>query len=152
VWLLDNILTGPGSVLDDVDTWEGSDEAAHKRMDFADVEHVYDERTAAARWSCQLMKHKMTSRAFFDAYHPIPRFDFVYIDGDHTAYSVLNDAMSAYRVLKVGGLLAFDDYQWKSGKGNPHDPGLAIDAFGTVYADRLELLEVGAQVWFRRTA
>ena len=43
-WLLDNVLTGEGSKLTDVDTWRGSDEISHKEMNWDDVEAVYDER------------------------------------------------------------------------------------------------------------
>lgn len=155
VWLLDNILGGDG-VLIDVDTWQGSDEPAHHAMDFAHVERVYDRRTAEAQRADRLFKWKVSSETFFArfgaAHDPDGAFDFIYIDGDHTAYGVLNDAVNAYRVLKVGGLLAFDDYLWHSGKGIHHDPGLAIDAIGAIYRDRLEVIEGGAQVWFRRVA
>ena len=147
-WLLDNILTGDGSRLVDVDTWGGSDEAIHKTFDWEDVERVYDERT---RGDARVYSHKATSAQFFASLY-VPMCDFIYIDGGHTAFDVLNDAVSAYRVLKVGGLLAFDDYLWQSGKGDPHDPKLAIDAFHAVYQDRLELLDLGAQAWFRRVA
>lgn len=41
------------------------------------------------------------------------RFDIIYIDGAHT---YLHDALiffMADRVLKVGGLMIFDDWNWK---------------------------------------
>ena len=149
-WLLDNVLTGPGSVLVDVDTWQGSDEEIHRTFDWLDVERTYDERTADARVDGRLVKVKATSRRFFARQDDW--FDFVYIDGDHTAFSVLNDAVDAYRVLKVGGLLAFDDYLWESGKGRHNNPATAIEAIHTIYRGRLEVVDTGQQAWFRRVA
>lgn len=151
MWLLTHILTGPGSTLTDVDTWRGSDEPEHEPFDFVEVERTYDARTVALRASGRLVKFKGSSETFFRS-EPETLFDFVYIDGDHTAAAVLSDGMHAYRMLKPGGLLAFDDYLWKSGKGAEYDPGPAIDVIsGTLYG-RLEKLEQGLQVWFRRAA
>ena len=158
VWLLDNILNGPESTLVDVDTWEGSKELSHEQFDWCDVERVYDERTARFTRAGRLFKYIGSSAAFFvedDLPHPYrgdEGYDFIYIDGAHDAYMCLNDGISAYKVLKVGGLLAFDDYQWHSGKGLLYDPQPAIDAIGFIYGDRLEPIEIGAQAWFRRVA
>jgi len=156
LYLLDNVLAGHGATLVDVDTWEGSDEPAHEAIDFADVERVYDERTSALRARGRLIKFKGTSLSFFRV-APATLFDFIYIDGDHTAAGVLSDAVHAYPLLKVGGLLAFDDYLWKSGKGRLQDPGPAIDVVADLYGDRLERLENPQfpgegplQVWFRK--
>ena len=38
------------------------------------------------------------------------QYDVIYIDGDHNACSVLEDAILAWRLLKIGGILLFDDY------------------------------------------
>jgi len=114
-WLLDNVLTGDGCELVDVDTWGGSDEPIHKTFDWADVERVYRDRTQKARIAGRVETRKTTSVDYFDSMVPQPQFDFVYIDGGHTAFDVLNDAVNAYRSLVVGGLLGFDDYTWQSG-------------------------------------
>jgi predicted O-methyltransferase YrrM len=150
IWLLETILTGPQSRLIDIDTWSGSDEPEHEPFDFADVERVYDERTRRFVDAYRLMKYKGTSARFFSGGTDL--YDFIYIDGDHTAFGVLNDAVSAYHRLKPGGLLAFDDYLWKSGSGRLHDPGPAVDVITDLYSDRLAKLDEGLQVWFRKTA
>lgn len=157
VWLLENVLTGghlPGygydAFLVDVDTWEGSSEPEHEPFDWADVERAYDEKTAGLR-PALLTKIKTTSTRYFTT-RPDPLFDFIYIDGDHTAPTVLSDAVHAFDVLKHGGLMAFDDYQWKPYPDAPPQdaPGLAIDAFTACYRDRLDILEAGLQVWVRK--
>ena len=155
VWLFEHILTGPNATLSDVDTWTGSDEPDHEAMDFADVERVYDERT---RDIPGLSKFKEASQSFLQGpWWTAPWFDFIYVDGDHTAVGVLSDAVHAIPLLKVGGLIAFDDYMWKSDKGRLNDPGPAIDVVADLYSDRLERLENPAfpgegplQVWFRK--
>lgn len=147
-WLLDRVLTGEGSVLVDVDTWHGSDEPEHDRLDFTEVERAYDERMAEAAVAGRLVKFKGTSADYFATQRE--PFDFIYIDGDHTAFGVLSDAVSAVRVLKPGGLLAFDDYLWKSGKTRFHEPAVAIDAIADVCGDRLRRTDSGLQVWFRK--
>jgi len=162
VWLFEHILTGPNATLVDVDTWTGSDEQAHEALDFADVERVYDEHTSGLVESGRLRKFKGSSSSFFRSRAALEGlfglFDFIYIDGDHTAVGVLSDAVHAYELLKVGGLIAFDDYLWKSGKGRLHDPSPAIDVVADLYSDRLETLDnpqmpgqSPLQVWFRKT-
>jgi predicted O-methyltransferase YrrM len=79
-------------------------------------------------------------------------YDFIYIDGDHTSYGVIKDAVAAYEYLNVGGILAFDDYMWSAGLGVLNEPKLAIDAFWNIYQGRLELILRDYQCWFRKVA
>lgn len=150
VWLLENALTGNDAVLVDVDTWKGSDEPEHEPFDWDDVRETYLTKTLPVGDAEQVI-HWDTSADYFRK----PRlfdFDFVYIDGDHTAAGVLSDAVHAFDLLKPGGLLAFDDYQWKPYPDAPAHlaPGMAIDTFTACYQDRLEILEAGLQVWVRK--
>lgn len=41
------------------------------------------------------------------------RFDFIYIDGDHTEDEVFNDGMEAFRCCLKDGYILFDDYGWR---------------------------------------
>lgn len=40
------------------------------------------------------------------------KFDFIYVDGLHLSQDVLYDALLSFDLLKVGGILIFDDYLW----------------------------------------
>lgn len=40
-------------------------------------------------------------------------FDFIYIDGDHRKKEVYNDAIHSFEILKIGGFILFDDYEWR---------------------------------------
>lgn len=148
VWLYENLLKGSDSVLIDVDTWEGSDEPVHHDMNWTTVETLYDAKTKEAQQSRKIVKYKGTSDSFFK--NNRQTYDFIYIDGDHTAYGVLKDAVAAYECLNVGGILAFDDYQWSAGLGHLKEPKPAIDAFRNIYQDRLQLLLQEYQCWFKK--
>jgi predicted O-methyltransferase YrrM len=155
MWLVENVLTHETSQLTDVDTWAGSDEPEHEPIDFADVERVYRARVEPFRLELTIQPLKMTSQGFFSGQVLFDTaFDFIYIDGDHTAPAVLSDAVHAFEVLKPGGLLAFDDYQWKPYPDAPAHlaPGMAIDCFTACYQDRVVILEAGLQVWVRKLA
>jgi predicted O-methyltransferase YrrM len=149
IWLYDNLLKDTDSVLIDVDTWEGSEEPVHYQMNWHTVESLYDIKTATARVERKILKYKETSDTFFKNNREV--YDFIYIDGDHTAYGVIKDAVSAFECLSVGGIIAFDDYQWSAGLGATKEPRLAIDAFGSIYADKVEETLNGYQRWFRKT-
>ena len=147
-WLLENVITDSSSHLDDVDGWTGSDDIHD--IDFREVEAAYD--AAIAPHADRVTKYKQLSGDYFAGLLREPMYDFIYIDGDHTAFAVLNDAVDAYHRLKAGGILAFDDYLWRIDSNPLHHPYPSIDAFLTLYADRMEVFDVGAQVWARRIA
>ena len=148
VWMVDNIMSNPESVLIDVDTWEGSEEPVHYQMNWHTVESVYDAKTHIARLNRKIIKYKATSDEFFK--NNRETYSFTYIDGDHTSYGVIKDAVSAYECLSIGGIIAFDDYQWSAALGAIKEPKLAIDSFASIYADRLEEVLCGYQRWFRK--
>ncbi len=151
LWLFENILTNQESTLTDVDTWEGSDEVVHKKMDWDDVETVYNSRTEQFIEDGRLIKIKNTSNNFFSTNNNM--FDFIYVDGDHTAMAVLKDGLSAFNYLKPGGVLAFDDYTWSEGSGDiMRDPKPAVDAFLLFHKKNISVIEIGSQVWLRKNA
>jgi len=146
VWLVDNILTQSNSVLEDVDIWTGSDEQEHKDMDWEDVERVYDSRIA---FRPNVIKYKMLSTGYLKSLAE-PTFDFIYIDGDHTAEGVLRDALLAWRLLKPGGIIAFDDYLWEDPRGIAYQPKWSIDTFVAIVKDDSEILISNSQVWLKK--
>jgi len=127
-WMVENILKQPHSFLVDVDTWEGSDEAIHHNMDWKDVYKTYTDKNATAIFDQKVLTMQMTSDRYFAGIGEEQIFDFIYVDGDHTAFAVLRDGSNAYDKLKVGGILAFDDYGWSESKGDFYEPRYAIDA------------------------
>jgi predicted O-methyltransferase YrrM len=39
-------------------------------------------------------------------------FDLIYVDGSHQASDVLFDAVVSFKLLRVDGIMVFDDYLW----------------------------------------
>lgn len=71
-------------------------------------------------------------------------FDFIYVDGSHQAPDVLCDAVLAFRLLRPGGIIAFDDYIWFEGDADKKDPMRcpkpAIDSFVNIYWRKIEVI------------
>lgn len=149
-WMVDNILKNPHSFLVDVDTWEGSDEPVHHNFDWKDVYRTYTDKNAKAIYDGIVVPMQMTSDKYFADMRDKEVFDFIYVDGDHTAFSVFRDGSNAYDKLKVGGILAFDDYTWSIGKGSYYDPAYAIDTIVYLLIGRVETIENNSQLWLRK--
>lgn len=145
-WLLENVLTDPSSTLYDVDTWEGSPtEVVHNNFNWTSVEQTYNESLSSFP---NVKPYKMTTDEFFSLNHGV-MFDFIYIDADHIAKAVYDDAVNALKVLKPGGILAFDDVLWEHESRNPLlSPKLGILRFANHFSSSLLLLDIGMQAWF----
>lgn len=144
VWLMDNILTDSSSILTDVDTWEGSDEEAHDKINFEEVFKLYKSRM---RKYNNAYHHKTTTHKFL-RFHPEDyKYDFIYIDADHTAVGTMLDAELSWDLLKTNGLLAFDDYEWRSGRGDEFDPAPGINTFLNRHKGEFDIIHKGWQVW-----
>ncbi|SJZ44962.1 Methyltransferase domain-containing protein [Enhydrobacter aerosaccus] len=84
---------------------------------------------------------------------PLDHFDFIYVDGAHATVEVLEDAVLSFRLLKAGGILAFDDYKWDDSRFRRDGlPKPAIDSFLKIYAKKIYVLFKGYQVWVRKIA
>jgi predicted O-methyltransferase YrrM len=73
-------------------------------------------------------------------------YDFIYVDGSHTAYDTLADACMAWGLLKSGGAMVFDDYLWKPELIDYDRPQMAIDAFLNIYRNQLDVVHRGYQI------
>lgn len=144
-WLLSEILTAPDSTLVDVDPWCGNVEHEVYEWDF--VESAYDEQVEP--YGKKVEKHKEFSQDYL-ANHRDERFDFIYIDGDHLPEAAYADGVNSWDLLKVGGLMAFDDYEWQHPKGFEYNPKPAIDKFMREHKDDSEVVSIGWQVWLRK--
>jgi predicted O-methyltransferase YrrM len=132
-----------------VDSWAGGVE--HDRDAMPMVEARFDRNVALARAraprTVDFHKHKAFSGDAMARLLADGRglsFDLIYVDGSHQAPDVLSDAVLAFMLLKVGGLLIFDDYLWSMDGPDPRDhyqmPKPAIDAFVNIYHRKLNVL------------
>jgi hypothetical protein len=80
------------------------------------------------------------------------KFEIIYIDASHTAGDVLADALLAWRLLEIGGLMIFDDFlldvcHWDEG---PVGPGVIW--FLKIVSGSYDWVHAGWQVVVRKTA
>ncbi len=133
-----------------VDTWEGGVE--HSTTDMSAVETRFDQNVAHAAQRAlvapSITKHKGYSDvqlAKLLAGGLTGYFDFVYVDGSHQAPDVLADAILGFRLLRIGGVMAFDDYLWSetlpTGVDPIRCPKPAIDAFTNLYCRKLQVIQ-----------
>jgi len=151
LWMLENILTHPSSRLTDVDTWQGSKEAAHDDMNFEDVYNTYLHKISDYEQSHIIIKRSTTIKYLVQWYDLSETFDLIYIDADHTTVGVLVDAELSWPLLKSGGIMAFDDYTWGHDSGDPRlAPQVGIDLFLHRHELDYQLLTKNHQVWIRK--
>jgi predicted O-methyltransferase YrrM len=131
-----------------VDTWAGAVDLPPERM--AGVEARFDANVelaserAGAPVSLQKIKQRSAiALAGLIAGGEAP-FDLIYVDGSHTAPDVLVDAVLAFQLLRVGGLMVFDDYLWSMEPPLSADPlnlpKPAIDAFAMIFMRKVRVL------------
>lgn len=148
VWFLDNLMGDPDSFLTCVDPW-GLNPGGGKEDDATDeTERRFDHNVTLTGKKYQCRKIKGFS------YNALPTlmqntYDVVYIDGDHNGEAVLEDAVLAWRLLKAGGLMVFDDYGLVDGKLR-NLPREGVDAFLRLWGHRVELLHAGWQMFVRK--
>lgn len=112
-WLCENILTTPDSSID--------------CLDFFQIDPVYGDYhqrflANTAAWRERIVEFQGPS---FDSLRRVTGpYDIVYIDGWHSAFGALADGVMTWPLLKVGGVMIFDDYLWVPPKlGPPRRPG-----------------------------
>lgn len=132
-----------------VDSWEGGIE--HDSAVMSGVEKSFDSNTAislaALEQPPKIVKCKGLSRQVLPTLLHQGNgssFDFIYVDGSHQAPDVLSDAIFAFELCRVGGVIGFDDYSWSEFVTKDRDPlrcpKLAIDAFTNVFSRKVEIL------------
>ena len=133
------------STLTCVDTWRGLDEHEAIKYETRKVEESFDFNTA--RYTDRLIKFKGTSEAFF-AQADVSKevYDFIYVDGSHYFDDVLIDALRCFSMLKVGGLMIFDDYLWSEFKRIEANPIIAINMFVRAKRKLLRVIDAGPQL------
>jgi len=148
-WMLDSVFTHPESSYTCIDHFRGSVEHHIGGHDCSALER--DARARLARFGERVEflvggAHEMLRLV-------TPGLDFGYVDGDHSARGVLHDAVHVFDLLKVGGVIVFDDYAWTVMPKEVDRPRIAVDAFARCYECQIE--ELGGAGWqkaFRKVA
>jgi len=78
-------------------------------------------------------------------------FDLIYVDAAHNTPDVLADSLLAWRMLKVGGLMVWDDFMLDVWSMSPNSVTQGICAFLKMYEGQYEWRHAGWQVAVRKT-
>lgn len=150
--MLDLLFTHPESELHCIDPYEPDPTTpqvcAQTKLDFEENRRIggHEERIHLYEGiSVEVLAWMLASEGFWES------FDFIYVDGSHFAKDVLTDATMCWNLLKPGGVIAFDDYEWEHGRPPLERPKAGIDAFECVFKPQLVLLRGGRRRIWRKS-
>ena len=128
-----------------IDTWDGGIEHKEMKINMKLVEERFKKNTSNAikksTKAIELITYKKKSINALSELITNQKsnyFDFIYIDGSHMASDVLSDAILSFELLKINGMMGFDDYLWKLPNSNNllTNPKIAIDSFTNIFSLR----------------
>lgn len=139
-----------------VDTWDGGVGRKDRGIDYSQMGQVFQRFQANTQLAINKAKHRIDlsiAQGLSDI--ELPRliaggkseyFDLIYIDGSHQAPDVLSDAVQGFKLLKIEGVMIFDDYLWQERLTGGVDlvrcPKPAIDAFVNIFCRKVRVLNV----------
>ncbi|MEG4490213.1 tetratricopeptide repeat protein [Microcoleus sp. D3_18_C4] len=129
-WLLDNILTHPTAKITCIDLYFQQ----HFKGNI--VKTGAADRVIELEGYSQDLLVNLTSEYY----------DVAYIDGCHKPTSALQDAILSWRLVKVGGLMIFDDYEFTFPDSPEQDTKIGIDVFLEMFGSQLEVVHKGYQL------
>ncbi|MEG4350548.1 tetratricopeptide repeat protein [Microcoleus sp. LAD1_D3] len=129
-WLLDNILTHPTAKITCIDLYFQE----HFKGNI--VKTGAADRVIELEGYSQDLLVNLTSEYY----------DVAYIDGCHKPTSALQDAILSWRLVKVGGLMIFDDYEFTFPDSPEQDTKIGIDVFLEMFGSQLEVVHKGYQL------
>jgi SAM-dependent methyltransferase len=150
-YMLENLLTENNCVIHVVDTFQGSTNEIGMSADDIDLEldSLYTKFTNnISQHKDKVIIHKGLSGDILKKDFKNEMFDFIYIDGSHTSYDVLQDAILSHPLLKSGGMIIFDDFGWKD-PTNMHptnSPELGVTCFYNNYENFYNVIFTGYQI------
>ncbi|MEG4421111.1 tetratricopeptide repeat protein [Microcoleus sp. LAD1_D5] len=129
-WLLDNILTHPTAKITCIDLYFQQ----HFKGNIV--------KTGAADRVIELEGYSQDLLVNLNSEY----YDVAYIDGCHKPTSALQDAILSWRLVKVGGLMIFDDYEFTFPDSPEQDTKIGIDVFLEMFGSQLEVVHKGYQL------
>lgn len=139
LWLVEKLLYHPASKIYCVDKWDMRKEP--DPIAGYDYEGVFDENTRDVE---QIIKRKGSTTDILPTFEP-KQFDGCYIDASHEYKDVLRDARMVLPLMKSGGVIIFDDYEWPPGDGVRR----AVQELFQEWKDVAKIVNIGYQVIFQ---
>ena len=140
-WMCDQILTGENSRLYSIDQFETQRYIPKKNWHIqlneeVDISFKENLKPMIDIGKCVFIQSTVNDFMRMDNSR---EYDFIYIDASHEPEDVLDDAIEAFKALKPGGIIVFDDYGW----GNCR---YGIDGFMLAYTGKYDVIFTGYQV------
>ncbi|MCU0524023.1 MAG: tetratricopeptide repeat protein [Elainella sp. Prado103] len=133
-WFLEHILTHPAAQLTCIDP--------HYHQNF-------DPNLQKTGFSHKINKIVGNSHEVLATLAP-ESYDLIYIDGCHWADHVQIDGILSWKLIKPGGLVIFDDYEWSDPNKPGQDTQIGIDAFLSTVQSEVDLVYQGYQLFIRK--
>lgn len=147
VWWLENVCTHETSRLWCVDPWDWKE--------FPHAEAVFEERILPHAERVTVLREESIialGRIYGGLKGGVlPSFDLVYVDGSHEGRDVCLDVLMSVPLLKVGGILVCDDWDWHA-DGLVMQPRAGIQRAFELNVDRLSVFHCEYQLAARRIA
>jgi predicted O-methyltransferase YrrM len=145
------LLYMPSSTVTCLDTWGSPSELLSGEQ--PDFERRFDRNVSAFRDRVEKLKGLSALILPQFTYTRGPIYDIAYVDGSHYADDVMVDAILAFQLLKVGGLMVFDDYRWGKSEYPAHkNPNGAANLFLKLTKGEYEILYCFVQLVIRKTS
>lgn len=134
IYIAENLCNGDSSYTDAIDTWNGSIEHQNSHL----ITNLYDRFTHNTKSHIQsgkIIPHRGESIYVLSKFiqevkeGKREKYDLIYVDASHEAKDVLVDASLSWNLLRVGGIMVFDDYYFGDPKKPNMRPRPAIDGF-----------------------
>lgn len=133
-----------------VDTWAGSDEWHYNATsDLRDLETRFDHNVSYG--AGRVTKRKGSSLAVLPKLiDEQQQFDLIYVDGSHFADDAITDSLNAWRLLKQGGVMIFDDVMWPAYPRARANTAWAIHKFLKYHAGEYKILHAQYQIILKK--
>lgn len=135
-WLLDNILTHPTAKITCIDLYFQQDFKGNIA------------KTGVAQQVIKLEGYSQDLLVNLTSEY----YDIAYVDGCHKPTSVLQDAILSWRLVKLGGLMIFDDYEFTFPDSPEQDTKIGINLFLEMFASQLEVVHQGYQLIVKKNS
>lgn len=148
-WMLENLLAQDGTITC-IDPFANEPLSAFRNEHPPEnriIEEIFRHNTDLVKKSDQTIR-LMPTLSFYALAELITeqaQFDFVYVDGSHSADEVLADAVMAFGLLKKNGYMIFDDYLWMAAADSLDRPKMSIDAFVNMFQKHIEVKMINYQ-------
>lgn len=73
-------------------------------------------------------------------------YDFIYVDGSHISFDVYSDLIQSWELLRIGGILAIDDYLWYD-MNKIQSCKIAVDHFLAKYVGKYGIIHYNYRIF-----